>query len=117
MGWTGRVVSVNVGPIREVLFHGAIKTTGIWKDPVQGRVGVHTLGLDGDRQADLENHGGAEKAVYVYATEDAEWWAEQLGMPIPPGTFGQNVDVTGSATLHLAWGRGLRPRPGGAHRS
>ncbi len=90
-----RVVSVNVGRVREVLFHGEIRTTGIWKDPVAGRVAVTTAGVAGDQQADRVNHGGTGKAVYAYATEDASWWQSRLGTPIHPGTFGENLTVVG----------------------
>lgn len=90
-----RVVSVNVGVVREVIFHGEIRTTGIWKEPVAGRVAVRAHGLAGDQQADLVNHGGTEKAVYAYAAEDAAWWGKQLGAPVAPGTFGENLTVVG----------------------
>jgi len=83
--------------VREVLFHGEIRTTGIWKDPVAGRVAVGVMGVSGDQQADLVNHGGTSKAVYAYAAEDAQWWQGQLGSPIPPGTFGENLTVVGIA--------------------
>jgi MOSC domain-containing protein YiiM len=89
------VVSVNVGRVREVLFHGEIRTTGIWKDPVPGRVAIETTGLSGDQQADLVNHGGTGKAVYAYAAEDAAWWQDRLRTPVPPGTFGENLTVVG----------------------
>jgi MOSC domain-containing protein YiiM len=89
------VVSVNVGAVREFDFHGQPRTTAIYKEPVTGRVRVRRLGIDGDRQADLSVHGGASKAVYAYAAEDNAWWAEQLGIPMPPGTLGENLTVAG----------------------
>jgi MOSC domain-containing protein YiiM len=89
------VVSVNVGVVREVVFHGEVRTTGIWKEPVPGPVFVRSLGATGDHQADPVNHGGINKAVYAYAAEDAQWWQEQLGIPIPPGTFGENLTIVG----------------------
>ncbi len=63
---TARVVSVNVGLPREVIWNGKRVTTGIFKEPVAGRVMVRRLNLEGDRQADLTVHGGPNKAVYVY---------------------------------------------------
>jgi len=59
-----KIISVNVGLPREVLWHGHTVTTGIFKEPVEGRVFLHKLDLDGDRQADLTVHGGEYKAVY-----------------------------------------------------
>jgi len=61
-----KLVSVNVGLPRVVMSNGDPVSTGIFKEPVAGRVMVRTLNLDGDRQADLSVHGGPSKAVYVY---------------------------------------------------
>lgn len=51
-----KILSVNIGIPREIPFHGEVVTTGIFKDPVEGRVNLRTLNLDGDRQADLTVH-------------------------------------------------------------
>jgi MOSC domain-containing protein YiiM len=64
-----RVLSVNVGLPREVTWRGKPITTGIYKQPVAGRVAVRALNLDGDRQAALRVHGGRDKAVYAYPSE------------------------------------------------
>src|SRR5580765_8104124 len=61
-----KLVSVNVGLPRVVMCHGDPVSTGIFKEPVAGRVMLKTLNLDGDRQADLSVHGGPSKAVYAY---------------------------------------------------
>jgi MOSC domain-containing protein YiiM len=91
----GVVESVNVGTPREVSWRGGTVTTAIWKDPVQGRVRVRGVNVDGDRQANLEAHGGVDKALYTYGAEDLEWWAGQLGREVPPGSFGENLTVRG----------------------
>ena len=92
---TGIVESVNVATPREVEFEGYLVTTSIWKEPVKSRVQVHGVNLDGDDQADRSVHGGPDKAVYAYAAEDTEWWEEELGRPLGPGTFGENLTVRG----------------------
>ena len=74
---------------------GTVGTTAIDKRPVDGAVKVGKLGLYADVQADRKHHGGEEQAVYAYAAEDADWWAEQLGRDIPPGLFGENLRVEG----------------------
>ena len=43
-----RLVSVNIGHPREVIYKGKTVTTGIFKEPVEGRIGLRTLNLDGD---------------------------------------------------------------------
>ena len=89
------VLSVNVGLPRTVEWHGRAVETGIFKAPVDGRVPVRGVNLDGDRQADLRVHGGPDKAVYAYAIEDYEWWTEILGTPIDAATFGENLTTRG----------------------
>jgi len=90
------VVSVNVGLPREVTYKGKRLTTGIFKEPVEGRTMLRRLNLDGDRQADLSVHGGPSKAVYAYPSEHYEYWREQLaGVDLPWGMFGENLTVEG----------------------
>lgn len=102
-----RVISVNVGRAFDAGWAGRLERTAIDKRPVEGRVAVRRLGLAGDEQADLENHGGPDQAVYAYAREDLDWWAERLGRPLRDGVFGENltvrgIDVTG-ALLGERW--------------
>jgi MOSC domain-containing protein YiiM len=92
---TGRVVSVNVGLPRTVRWKGRDVTTGIFKEPVEGRVPLERLNLDGDRQADLAVHGGPAKAVYAYPLEHYAFWQKELGEELPLGAFGENLTVEG----------------------
>jgi MOSC domain-containing protein YiiM len=89
-----RIRSVNVGTPRSVEWRGRAVTSAIWKDPVAGPVAVDGVNLSGDDQADRRVHGGADKAVYAYASEDYDWWAESTGA-LAPGTFGENLTTTG----------------------
>jgi MOSC domain-containing protein YiiM len=84
-----RTVNV-VHTVRDGYFH----PTAIDKRPVAGTVHVGRLGVAGDEQVD-RNHGGPDRAVYVYADEDAAWWSERLEREIPPGLFGENLRTTG----------------------
>ena len=71
-------------------------STGIFKEPVAGRVMLRTLNLDGDRQADLSVHGGPEKAVYAYPSEHYDFWKRELpDMDLPWGMFGENFTTQG----------------------
>lgn len=91
----GRLLSVNVAEIREIPWRGRMVRTGIWKFPVDGRVAVRGVNVDGDEQADRRVHGGEFQAVYAYAREDYDWWEVELGRELPPGTFGENLTVAG----------------------
>jgi len=104
-----RVVSVNVGLPREVLWHGKPVTTGIWKEPVSGRVPLRRLNLEGDRQADLRVHGGPDKAVYAYPSEYYELWSrERPELDLGPGTFGENLTTEGLLDTDVSVGDRFR---------
>ena len=91
-----KVLSVNVGLPRTVEWKGRSVTTGIFKEPVDGRVAVCYLNLEGDRQADLSVHGGPDKAVYAYPAEHYAYWRRELpGMELPLGMFGENLTIEG----------------------
>jgi MOSC domain-containing protein YiiM len=91
-----KVLSVNVSLPTEVLYRDKRVTTGIFKEPVNGRVMLRTLYLDGDGQADLIGHGGIYKAAYVYSIENYDYWKRELGRTdFTFGQFGENVTVEG----------------------
>src|SRR5689334_14452149 len=92
---SGRVESVNVGPVREVEWNGRRVTTGIFKQPVDGRVLLRGVNFAGDDQADRTVHGGPDKAVYAYAREDYDFWRDTHGVDVVPGLFGENLTVAG----------------------
>jgi MOSC domain-containing protein YiiM len=104
-----RVVSVNVGLPRTVLWKGREVTTAIFKTPVEGRLPLRRLNLDGDRQADLAVHGGPAKAVYAYPLEHYPFWRQALGEDLPLGAFGENLTVDGlPSETELAVGDRIR---------
>jgi MOSC domain-containing protein YiiM len=74
---------------------GYFGVTAIDKTPAMGAVKVTKYGLRGDVQADRKHHGGLDKALYAYATADAEYWEEQLGRNLGPGWFGENLRLDG----------------------
>ena len=90
-----KIASLNVGLPREVRWHGSVVTTGIFKEPVERRVALRILNLEGDGQADLTVHGGGYKAVYSYAVEHYAYWKKELGRELPMGMFGENFTTEG----------------------
>ncbi|MFL5240722.1 MAG: MOSC domain-containing protein [Gemmataceae bacterium] len=91
----GRVLSVNVGMVREFEYGGRPAKSAIWKSPVAGRIAVRGVNLAGDDQADRRAHGGPDKVVYAYATLDAQWWHQQIGRSLQYGEFGENLTTEG----------------------
>jgi MOSC domain-containing protein YiiM len=100
----GRIVSVNVAEMRLIMLNGQPVKTGIYKLPAGGRLEVVSDGLVDDRQADLAVHGGPNKAVYAYGTEDYAWWEAELGREMTPGLFGENLTVEGLDPSHAEIG-------------
>jgi len=106
-----RIVSVNTGPVADVVVAGRpAMTSAIDKRPAGAAVRVGRTGLDGDEHGDPVNHGGLDQAVYAYAREDLDWWTERLGRELRSGAFGENVttagiDVTG-ALIGEVWRMG-----------
>ena len=100
---TPRLLSVNVGPARLLRVGDRTLLSGIRKTPVDGPVQAAPLGLAGDEQADLNIHGGLQKAVYAYPSEHLAFWQEQrrargvslFDEALPPGFMGENLLVEG----------------------
>ena len=78
--------------------------TGINKMPVTGAVLIDENGLLGDKICNRKYHGGPEQAVYVEGGVTLDWWSEQLGRPLEPGTFGENLVIEGLDNRDIAAG-------------
>lgn len=91
-----KIISINVGLPREIFHEGRMIRTGIFKNPITGRVQVNAFNIEGDRQADLTVHGGASKAIYAYPAEHYEFWRRELPeVEFPLGSFGENLTIDG----------------------
>ena len=103
-----QLLSVNLGseqPIPGPKVPGKTSgTTGIFKKPVDTSVLVTELGLQGDAIVDTKNHGGVDQAVYLYTRPDYDWWAGQLGEALMPGTFGENLTLSGLESAQVCVG-------------
>ena len=93
---TAEVLSVNISGLCDMIWNGQTIQTGIYKKPAPGPVNVLELSIDGDRQADLVNHGGAQKAVYFYPSEHLPFWESVIDQgPLSPGSLGENFTSKG----------------------
>lgn len=105
-----RVLSVSVGlpQIVQTSEEGFV-TTAIFKKPVEGRVRVAELNLEGDAQADLRVHGGPSKSVYVYPGEHYEKWREEMpDHEFETANFGENLTTEGMLETEVYIGDKLR---------
>jgi MOSC domain-containing protein YiiM len=98
-----QLISVNMGQARAIQYAKESGMTGIYKLPVRTPVEITELSLAGDTICDSESHGGVDQAVYVYGARDYAWWSALLGWELSPGTFGENLTISGleSATLRV----------------
>jgi MOSC domain-containing protein YiiM len=99
VGKVSKLVILGDGPSRNV--NSAIEKKPMSDEDHPIPVFVGRLGLEGDQQADLNVHGGAEKAVYVYPVEHYPFWqkllqehASELGT-LSHGFFGENLTIEG----------------------
>jgi MOSC domain-containing protein YiiM len=104
-----KIVSVNVGMAREVVWKGMTVQTAIFKETVDGSVRISKPNLVGDQQADLTVHGGSEKVVYAYPSEHYEYWRKELpDVSFSWGKFGENLTTEGLREDALCIGDCLR---------
>lgn len=101
------VTSINIGRPRSLNGKSFRGETGIFKEPVATPVRLDVLGIDGDAVLNERHHGGPDQAVYLYRQEDYDWWSETLQRPIAPGTFGENLTVSGLPSPDLPIGARL----------
>jgi MOSC domain-containing protein YiiM len=97
------VLTVNLGQPEPNPYKDS-RHTGIGKRPVDHPVEVRApgpkhgglgSGLVGDFVGDTQHHGGDDQAVYAYAREDLDRWAERLERELPNGYFGENLTTAG----------------------
>ena len=91
------VETVRTGSREERSTSSRTYETAYGKQLRTGDVTVTVDGLDGDLSVGI-NHGGPDQAVYVYGGVDYEWWATELGAPLPDGAFGENLRIAGLAS-------------------
>jgi MOSC domain-containing protein YiiM len=92
---SAEVLSINVGLPMSLHYRNKVVISGIYKEPAENGAYLHFLNFEGDRQADLEHHGGSDKAVCVYPSEHYRYWEKVLQRQITPGAFGENLTTMG----------------------
>ncbi|CAN5761356.1 MOSC domain-containing protein [soil metagenome] len=98
------LISVNIGQARPIQNAKKIGKTGIYKQPVKEPVQISANGLPSDAICDVENHGGVDQAVYIFGAPDYAWWSENLGAELAPGTFGENLTISGLESAQCSIG-------------
>jgi len=90
-----QLISINIGEERTLQRKDHTEQTGIFKIPTNKPVQVTESGLADDVIISKKHHGGPDQAVYIYGMIDYEWWSKELGKELTPGTFGDNLTISG----------------------
>lgn len=99
-----QLISVNLGHERSIQNGKPSGKTGIYKLPSPEAVFVSSTGLGNDYICDTKNHGGPDQALYIYGQPDYDWWSNELGRELGPGTFGDNLTISGLESARLSVG-------------
>src|SRR5262249_52741344 len=90
-----KVLSVNVGGVREFEYGGRPPRGGVWKGPAGGRIAARGGNLAGGGQAGRKAHRGTARGGSAYAVEDGRWGGAEIGRPLAYGEFGENLTTEG----------------------
>lgn len=91
-----KLLSVNVGLPQIIQDDTRSVHSAICKTSQTGSVMARGSGLAGDGQADLECHGGVDKAVYIFPYEHYPWFQRLLSRDdFVFGQFGENLTTAG----------------------
>lgn len=77
--------------------------SAIAKTAVVGCQDINEFGFIGDRQADLEHHGGLDKAVHHYPSDHYPAWICEGQIPTGtvPAAFGENIASYGLTEANI----------------
>ena len=98
-----KIISINIGTAQKLPGKPSGKS-GIFKSPVEGPVLVDAEGLVGDAIVNRKHHGGVDQAIYLEGASDLAWWSSELGYPVVPGLFGENLVIDGVENQSIAVG-------------
>jgi|TARA_B110000483_G_C18030289_1_gene478454 MOSC domain-containing protein YiiM len=90
-----RLDSINVGRKTDLQQGERVVSTGIFKKPVTHAVQLSSQGITGDAICDRRHHGGVDQAIYIYRSEDYEWWNQNTPYEFGAGHFGENLTIRG----------------------
>lgn len=98
-----KILSIQVGKPKEIVYRGKPIFTAIFKSPLEGPVLVRKLNIEGDGQGNLQVHGGIDKAVYAYSFDAYDWWKQNRPGTYECGAFGENltVDSMSEKVIHI----------------
>lgn len=89
-----KIISINIGESKTVLWHDKKVKTGIFKYPVDGAISLGKEDVNDDHVVDRKYHGGKDKACYLYSADHYKYWKNLYPeLELPWGMFGENLTV------------------------
>jgi MOSC domain-containing protein YiiM len=90
-----KILSTNISLPKKIIFNNKTLITSIFKEPTDKVLKVKKNGLFGDGQADLQAHGGVNKAIYLYSYLHYEYWSSILKKDFSNdyGLVGENLTI------------------------
>ncbi len=90
-----KILSINTSLPKKIIFNNVEVSTSIFKKPVNKKIIVKKMGLEGDMQADLKAHGGINKAIYAYSYTHYKYWGKLLKKDFSNdyGLIGENITI------------------------
>jgi MOSC domain-containing protein YiiM len=90
------IESINIGTVGKLSADsGKVYDTGIFKKPVSEPQTLKIFGLPGDAVMDRRFHGGVDKALCVYFSDNFPHLKTALGLSCSAGSFGENLTISG----------------------
>ncbi len=83
------ITSLNIGKIKRYDWRGGTDSA-LFKSPVAEDTLLNNMGLEGDYQANLKNHGGIDKAILIIPETNYSL----LGVQQPFGYLGENITLS-----------------------
>ncbi len=91
-----KVISTNIAKPTTIIRNGKEVQTGIYKKSVKQPISLGLTDVVGDAVIDRKNHGGIDKACYLYSTDHYPFWKEKFPeLEWSWGMFGENLSVEG----------------------
>jgi len=93
-----KIISIQIGKIKTIpdeTFKKKQWTTGSYKESVNGKVSITTLGIIGDEVSDTIHHGGVHKAIFANSYENYPSWCKYLQKDtLAFGALAENLTVS-----------------------
>ena len=91
-----KVVSVNIGEKKTVIWNNKPVETGIFKYSVNHSIFLGKEDVKDDHVIDRKYHGGVDKACYIYSNDHYKFWKNKYpNSDMQHGAFGENITIEG----------------------